>query len=138
MHNKISTVQPCQQQLPMDHCRYIWLVEVGWYTASFYVSQKINTIWYPVCNTRIYLKNYVHGSCFVVFCWGYMLAEFTHILQGYFPDTGDSPHYSDVIMSKTASQITGVLVVYSTVCSGANQRKHQSSASLAFVRGIHW
>ena len=34
-------------------------------------------------------------------------------------------------------QITGVSIVYSTVCSGADQRKHQSSASLAFVRGIH-
>ena len=35
------------------------------------------------------------------------------------------------------SQITGVWVVYSCVCSGADQIKHQSSASLAFVRGIH-
>ena len=35
-----------------------------------------------------------------------------------------------------ASQITGVSIVYSTVCSGANQRKHQSSASLTFVRRI--
>ena len=40
-------------------------------------------------------------------------------------------------MSTMASQITSVSVVYSTVCSGPNQRKHQSSASLAFVRGIH-
>ena len=40
-------------------------------------------------------------------------------------------------MGATASQITGVKIVYSTVCSGADQRKHQSSASLAFVSGIH-
>ena len=33
------------------------------------------------------------------------------------------------------SQITGLLMVWSTVCSGADQRKHQSSTSLAFVRG---
>ena len=46
-------------------------------------------------------------------------------------------HYSDVIISAMASQITGVLVIYSTVCSGANQRKHQSSTSLVCVRGIH-
>ena len=45
--------------------------------------------------------------------------------------------YSDVIMSAVASQITGVSIVCSTVCSGTGQRKHQSSASLAFVRGIH-
>ena len=44
---------------------------------------------------------------------------------------------SYVIMSAMASQITGASIVYSTAYSGANQRKHQSSASLAFVQGIH-
>ena len=46
-------------------------------------------------------------------------------------------HYNDVIMGATASQITSLTIVYSTVYSDTNQRKHQSSASLAFVRGIH-
>ena len=36
-----------------------------------------------------------------------------------------------------ASQITSLTIVYSTVYSGADQRIHQISASLAFVRGIH-
>ena len=36
-----------------------------------------------------------------------------------------------------ASQITSLTIVYSTVHSGADHRKHQSSASLAFVQGIH-
>ena len=40
-------------------------------------------------------------------------------------------------MSAMASQITGVSMVCSTACSGAGQRKHQSSTSLVFVRGIH-
>ena len=40
-------------------------------------------------------------------------------------------------MSAMASQITGASIVSSTVCSGAYQRKHQGSVSLAFVRGIH-
>ena len=40
-------------------------------------------------------------------------------------------------MSAMASQITGVSFVYSTACSGAYQRQHQSCSSLAFVRGIH-
>ena len=40
-------------------------------------------------------------------------------------------------MGAMASQITSFTIVYSTVYSGANQRKHQSSAPLAFVRGIH-
>ena len=37
----------------------------------------------------------------------------------------------------TASQITSLTIVYSTVYADADQRKHQSSTSLAFVRGIH-
>ena len=46
-------------------------------------------------------------------------------------------HYSDVIKGKMASQITSLTIVYSTVYSGSDQRKHQSSASLVFVLGIH-
>ena len=46
-------------------------------------------------------------------------------------------HYGDVTMDATESQITSLTVVYSTVYSDADQRIHQSSVSLAFVRGIH-
>ena len=46
-------------------------------------------------------------------------------------------HYDDVIMGAMASQITSFTIVYSTVYSGADQRKHQSSASLAFEWWIH-
>ena len=46
-------------------------------------------------------------------------------------------HYNDVIMSLMTSQTTVDSIVFSTVCSGAKQRKYQSSASLAFVRVIH-
>ena len=45
-------------------------------------------------------------------------------------------HYGEVIIGTMASQITSLTIVYSTVYLGADQRKHQSSASLAFVRGI--
>ena len=40
-------------------------------------------------------------------------------------------------MGSIASQITSLTIVYSIVYSDADQRKHQCSASLAFVRGIH-
>ena len=40
-------------------------------------------------------------------------------------------------MGAIVSQITSLMIIYSTVYLGADQRKHQSSASLAFVRGIH-
>ena len=46
-------------------------------------------------------------------------------------------HYSDIIMGVMASEITSLMIVYSTVYSGADERKYESSASLAFVPGIH-
>ena len=48
-------------------------------------------------------------------------------LQEFHNDTTDAIlHYND-----------SLTIVYSSIYSGADQRKHQSSASLAFVRGIH-
>ena len=44
-------------------------------------------------------------------------------------------HDNDVIMSAMVSQITSLTIAYSTVYSGADQRRHQ--ISMAFVRGIH-
>ena len=46
-------------------------------------------------------------------------------------------HYCDAIMGTIASQITSLTIVYTTVYSEADQSKHRSSASLAFVWGIH-
>ena len=46
-------------------------------------------------------------------------------------------HYNDVIIGKMASQITSLTIVYSTVYLSADLWKHQTSAPLAFVRGIH-
>ena len=51
------------------------------------------------------------------------------------PNLGN--HYGDVTMGAITSQITSLMIVYSTVYSGADQSKHQSSASLAFVWEIH-
>ena len=47
-------------------------------------------------------------------------------------------HYNEVIMVAIASQLTSLAIVFSTVYLDLDQRKHQSSASLAFVQGIHW
>ena len=46
-------------------------------------------------------------------------------------------HYNDIIMGAMASPINSLTIVNLAVYSGADQRKHQSSASLAFVWGIH-
>ena len=59
-----------------------------------------------------------------------------HQYKSYIDHINDQ-HYDDIIMSAIASQITSLTIVYSIVYSDADQRKHQSSASLAFVWGIH-
>ena len=63
--------------------------------------------------------------------YGYVLA-----IQDY-SDFSIGRHYTDVTIGAMSSQITSLTIVYSIVYSGADHRKHQSSASLAFVRGIH-
>ena len=62
-------------------------------------------------------------------CW--YLTKATVILDTF------SAHYCDVIMGAMESQITSLMIVYSTVHSGTYERKHQSSASLAYGHGIH-
>ena len=51
--------------------------------------------------------------------------------------SGNTYHYCDVVMGAMASQITSLTVVYSTIYLGPDQWKHQSSASLTYVWGIH-
>ena len=68
----------------------------------------------------VYPMNYTHR--FLVFCLVVVIS---------------SAHYGDVIMDTMASQITSHTIVYPTVYSDTDQRKHQSSAPLAFVWGIH-
>ena len=87
-----------------------------------------------------FFNNHNWHPTHVFFCMSKQMVSENNICYGAcnVNDRNKRKHrYSDVIMSTTASQITGVSFVYSTVCSGIDQRKHQSSASLAFVRGIH-
>ena len=97
--------------------------------------------------TRKRRKNYV----LCCFCCDELQPNSTYVHQGYSINTvliiqlprcqltnlARCGYYSDVIMSSIASQITSLAIVYSSVYSGANQRKRQSSASLAFVWWIH-
>ena len=66
-----------------------------------------------------------------------LFVESTHIVMHHEYGNLAADHYDDVIMGTIASHITSLTSVYSTVYSGADQSKHQSSASLAFVWGIH-
>ena len=69
--------------------------------------------------------------------WLFYLWKSRNMKVGILKTDEFQQHYSDVIICAMASQITSLTIVYSTVYSDADQRKHQSSASLAFVRGIH-
>ena len=70
----------------------------------------------PLVHTE-YISWNIGTVCFVCFVWVLLC--------------------NDVIMGAMASQINSLTIVYSSVYSGADQRKHQSSTSLAYVRGIH-
>ena len=75
-----------------------------------------------------------------MFTVGLLLAFLTHRIaywRNKYAMYVFSWHYSDVIISAMVSQLTGISIVYSIVCSGADNIKHQSSASLTFVREIH-
>ena len=94
----------------------------------FYLAKEL---W---CHENLYIKykSFTQLSCIIKTVSQFVIATICDVVGNEKFD-----HYSDVIMSTMASQITGVSIVSSTVVSGADQRKHQSSASLAFVWGIH-
>ena len=68
----------------------------------------------------------------------WMWMNLSRVTQATFTTDLRKNHYSDVIIGTMASQITSLTIVYWTVYLCADQRKHQSFASLAFVQGIHW
>ena len=95
---------------------YIHIIKM--INANCYVRMKFGTK-YTYIHIHIYTYMYQ-----LVFRMNYHIYAFTY--------------YNDVMMSAMESQITSLTIICSTVYSGVGQRrKHQSSALLAFVRGIH-
>ena len=97
-----------------------------WEIVNWTLKNKIH--WNLNSNTNIF----IHENAFEN-----IVCEIAAILSKGRWVNSSSHHYDDVIMSTMASQITSLTVVYSPVYSDTDQRKHQSSASLAFVWGIH-
>ena len=90
---------------------------------------------FPLCAS--WSVDYKHGHIYtdlLQICMHACIHTHTHTCNF---NSVDVLHYIDVIMTTVASQIISLTIVYSIVYSGADQRKHQSSAPLAFVRGIH-
>ena len=104
--------------------------------------QPINKLWDFLFDTYVWETAYRLTFLYVVNYWPrwYMYCttwcgKFVLIYWGFNKMSGIRCH--DVIMTTMASPITSLTIVYWNVYSGADQRKHQSSASLAFVWGIH-
>ena len=72
----------------------------------------------------------------IMILWASCVAHFL-LLRNTVVVISFGAHCNDVVMGAMASQITSLTAFYSTVYSGADQRQHQSPASLAFVWGIH-
>ena len=118
-------------------------------TMSFYIFQ--NFLW--CLHDMIYMTKHTNKVCFVQYVMyrGHKTTRtcssgalrINGIKTQFSPNVGfphlcsTHTHYSDVIMSVMASQITSLTIVYSTICSDKHQRKHQRSASLVSVLGIH-
>ena len=96
-------------------------------TCQFYDPRFVSVIWQHYGKWISWKEQ--------IFCWFCLHLHSNLICEPVFFNLN---HYNDVIMSAMASQITSIAIVYSTVIySGADQRKLQSSSSLARVRGIH-
>ena len=120
---------------------YWWLVPdpvFCWYTSLY---QIIIWIAPPPCSAEEYLS--CKWDILTLFgtrgqYWGETVLDIT----GHFnKERWSKFHYNDVIMSTMASQTTDISIVCWTVGSDIDQRKHQSSTSLAFVReftGERW
>ena len=78
-----------------------------------------------ISESNFVITEHIFGNIYCIYLYMWLIAKLSYI------------HYVDVIMTAMASQISSLTIVYSTVYWGADQRKFQSSASLAFVQGIH-
>ena len=117
--------------------RFTTIIITGNIRAPHHWPFLMRIHWWPmdsphkgsVIRYSIPLKHYLMGYCLDLF------HRFSFLLfNSYRPPF---LHYTDVIMSGMASQITGLTIVTQPFIQGTDQRKHKNSTSLAFVRGIH-
>ena len=106
------------------HQRHLFNVEI-----AHFISQR--------SKPTLYKKGQMNSNIAEIAHRGHRDYNFIQIRQAYLISAFSVFHYSDVIMSAIASQITRLTIVCSTVYSDADQRKHRSSASMAFVRPVN-
>ena len=106
-----------------------------WYSPV--ICRSLNT--WSKMNDQSELKTvFFNGNDFISTAM-HLVCIFHYTIRGYsiMYNFRGNTHYNDVTMGSMMSQITSLTIVYSAVYSGADQRKHQSSASLAFMWRIH-
>ena len=114
----------------------VWKFEHGWVITlrrELWIWLFIHT-WNSTIISGLWYQIQVYWAWISAATEYYVMQLLIHTLASWF---WHKSHHDDVIMTMLASQITSLTVVYSIVDSGVNQRKHQSSASLAFVQEIH-
>ena len=137
--NKCVAFQDFFVKLPIDIWNWNWNVKN--IILFWHVSDRImlpNSPWDEIAElySRSIMWKYFNLSFHMI--WSYLdlvRPIYACILENWVFIVLNN--YDDVTMSLMASQITSLTIVYPTVYSGADQREHQSSASLAFVWGIH-
>ena len=112
---------------------HVYILENKSYSFKFMFIRQVWWHYYLILNTSNTITKYqlkVQGKTIYVYeNWYYPLIIIEAISKLI--------HYNDVIMSTMASQVISLTIVYPTVNLGADKKTHQSSASLAFVRGIY-
>ena len=110
--------------------------------ASCCIKERV---WISVCGVmKIRILNWSEGTRGVErarggYVWTHSKPAFSGVVQLLWPGKPQTPSYNTVTSQWARWRLKSSVsrYVYSTVCSGTDQRKHQSSVSLAFVRGIH-
>ena len=130
----------------------LWIGFMIWYFAShriFVISNTCVKLWLCMYNKSKWYANSLScvwfGTVHCPMSFNDASYEWPKYRESTVGDTSKwikrlsmfDNHYNNVIMRTMASQITSIGIAYSTLYSGADQRKHQSSAWLAFVRRLH-
>ena len=114
-----TTWRSCDVPVILSHILHRHSIQIVFHAnVSFLQAYSTQSILHRLMTTTI--SRLIHTHVQLIF-----ILEQTHL------------RYTDVIMGVIVSQIVSLAIVYSTVYSDADQRKHQSSALLAFVWGIH-
>ena len=121
--------------LILETWRYMHHLASKSWRYKHFVIQWLMHIWHKHPRPKLKSQSYPHTS--TKQCQAISRHSDDWKIMKHFYQIVLTIHYSDVIMGTMVSQITSLTIVYSTIYSGADQRKHQSSTSLAFLWGTH-